>query len=259
MGSMRRTLALLAAMVFFGTAGTGAESAAAAGLDLRSCPSGNLPLERTLPATAQPQVELDPATMAQPRGGRVRFIIRGWPTPVFQNSFTVCFRWRSAGGPNPNIMPSPVPVRIVSVNGQEITIAAVVPDLPSTHTRLSALLESLGLAGDSDPAASPRNHTMSNLAPIADVLLRIDDDAGNHLDAVVGIGVSSQSFAIAITVLLLSLALLFLWRLRVGGSGHLPPANIFLRRRAQRTTLSAWSGPMLWTADSKAPRRTPPT
>ncbi len=224
-----RSLAVLAMIAALGVSGALAQTPPPSPLDLRSCPEGDFVLQRSLPAGVQPQVQLDPATLAQPRGGAVRFLIRDWPGAVFQSSFTVCFRWRSAGAPNPTIMASPVPVRIVSVNGKEVVIGAIVPNLPSTHTRFGALLNTFGLAGESAADASPRTYTLSNVAPIADVLLRITDDAGNHLDTLVGVGVSSQSLAIATTALLLGLTLFFLCRLKGVGNPGLPPVNIFLR------------------------------
>ena len=231
-----------AVLAMVGLAGTArAEPTLPFADDPGSCPLADFRLERSLPAGSQPTVELDPATVAQPRGGVIRFLIHNWPTPVFQNSFTVCFRWRSAGQPSLPIMQSPVPARIVSVNGKEVVIAAVVPNLPSTHTRLWEALESLGLVESGHDRMEGHSHTLSNLAPIADVLLRIHDDADNHLDVAMGIGVSSQSFAVGVTLVLLSLVMLFLWRVREIGHPDVPAANVFLRVIATRDGRAALS------------------
>ena len=164
MGSMGRMLVVLAAIAVFGVSCLRAQTPAATTPEaaLRECPSDDFVLRRSLPASARPMVRLDSKTLAQPRGGKIRFIITDWPGAVFQNSFTVCFRWRSSGDLNSEIMPSPIPVRIESVNGRETAILATVPDLPSTHTRLWAVLASLGLVGDPEIAHDARGHTLSN-------------------------------------------------------------------------------------------------
>ena len=252
MGATGRWLAVAAVLVLAGLAGTARAEPTLPFVDSERaaafCPTDDFRLERSLPAGSQPTVELDPSTIAQPRGGTIRFLIHNWPTPVFQNSFTVCFRWRSSGQPSLPIMQSPVPARVVSVNGKEVVIAAIVPNLPSTHTRLWEALESLGLVENGHAGMEVHSHTLSNLAPIADVLLRIHDDAGNHLDVAVGIGVSSQSFAIVVTLALLSLILLFLWRVRENGHPDVPAPSVFLRVIATRDGRAALSQfqIMLW-------------
>ena len=216
---------------------------------LGACPTADLVLEKNrLPANARPMVRLDPMTLAQPRGGKARIIISNWPGPVFQNSFTVCFRWRSAGETNSEIMATPVPVRIESVTGKEVTISAMIPDLPATYTRVWAMLISLGVIKDPAPAADTCGHTMSNLVPIADILVRINDDAGNHFDAIVGVGITSHTFAVVVTLLILSLPMLFMYRLRKFGELDLSSVIVFLRMIAcstGRASLSQFQM-MLW-------------
>ncbi len=203
----------------------------------QTCPAQSFtPSDKPIPGS-KVQVELDPSTLWQPRGGDIRFIVRNWPWAVNQTSFTVCFRWRYLDGYNERFRTAPLPVRIISnkpTADGEIVAAATVPSMPTAPQRF------WGLTQDLDDAINPNilphygNFTAFNGVPLAEVLIRIGNGDGQFADTILEIGVTSRAAAAVICALLVGAMLFLLWLCSPPKIGPFGGASFILRIIADR-------------------------
>jgi hypothetical protein len=138
-------------------------------------------------------IELEPSTVWRPRGGEVRFFIRG--SGITVQTVQACFAWsQTSGVPQSGYLTSPL-VRVIASDGERAEYGAIVPGLAGAHPFWPMRLA----------RQTATQFTGFGIVPVADmqVLATVLTPRGNALVSVaviLPVGVTSVGWSILLVV-----------------------------------------------------------